>query len=497
VLEEHLGARGYAIFVDRHLPVGVEWAREIEHQVRTADAVVPILSPSSVESEILAHEVQIAHDAALGQSGIPRLLPVRIGDTWPLPPGPLAAVLEPLVYALWRGPEDDRGLVEEVLRSLEGPRSDHLAALGGAPPGSRFRTLPAGSREPGAGSQNRARLEPAGGAVPLDSQFYVVRDTDHEFHEAIARGDSTVLVKGARQMGKTSLLGRGLDQARRAGARVLFTDFQQMGAAHLASAELFFQALGAAIADQLELESTPDQSWDPRLGPSMNFNRYVRRDVLGRITQPIVWGMDEVEHLAACDFGGEVFGLLRSWHNQRVTDPTAPWTRLTLAIAYATEVHLFITNVNQSPFNVGTRLTLADFTPEHVADLNARHGAPLRNPEELERFYRLVGGQPYLVRRGLYEMSARGLSVGLLEEQADGEEGIFGDHLRRLLVVLARNPELLDVMRGVLRGEPCPSADSYYRLRSAGILSGDAASEARLRCPIYGRYLARHLLGTA
>ena len=52
-------------------------------------------------------------------------------------------------------------------------------------------------------------LEPVGGAVPLDSPFYVVRRTDEEFRAAIARRDSIVLVKGPREVGKTSLLARG------------------------------------------------------------------------------------------------------------------------------------------------------------------------------------------------------------------------------------------------------------------------------------------------
>jgi hypothetical protein len=52
------------------------------------------------------------------------------------------------------------------------------------------------------------RLEAEGGAVPLESPFYIVRSADEEFHKAIARRESTVLVKGSRQMGKTSLLAR-------------------------------------------------------------------------------------------------------------------------------------------------------------------------------------------------------------------------------------------------------------------------------------------------
>ena len=72
-----------------------------------------------------------------------------------------------------------------------------------------------------------------------------------------------------------------------------------------------------------------------------------------------------------------MFGLFRSWNNERLLDPSGSWSRFTLVIAYATEAHLFITDVNQSPFNVGTRLTLEDFTREQVAELNRRYGSPL------------------------------------------------------------------------------------------------------------------------
>jgi serine/threonine protein kinase len=78
----------------------------------------------------------------------------------------------------------------------------------------------AGGAEPSPSSQKslHEQLEPVGGAVPLDSKFYIARATDDEFQAAIARQDSIVLVKGARQVGKTSLLARGLQQARAARA---------------------------------------------------------------------------------------------------------------------------------------------------------------------------------------------------------------------------------------------------------------------------------------
>jgi hypothetical protein len=208
-----------------------------------------------------------------------------------------------------------------------------------------------------------------------------------------------------------------------------------------------------------------------------------------------VWGMDEVDRLFSCSYGSEVFGLFRSWHNERALDPEGPWSRLTLAIAYATEAHLFITDINQSPFNVGTRLTLEDFTFDQVADLNERYGSPLRDRAEIARFYRLVGGYPYLVRRGLHELASRSVDITTFEAQADRDEGIFGDHLRRILVSLAQDADLVDIVRGVLRGRASsPAPDGFYRLRSAGIVLGESAREMRPRCQLYATYLGRHLL---
>lgn len=467
ILERELVEQGCEVFFDRHLAIGVEWAREIEKRIRDSDAVVILLSASSVESEMIAYEVEIA-DQAAQRHGKPRLLPVRINYDGPLPSS-LATILDSLQYFLWETPADDSRLVAELIRALS--KSQEVAA-----------------------PKVRLKLESIGGAVPLDSSFYVERAADREFATAISRGDSIVLVKGARQMGKTSLLARGLQSARQAGAKVVLTDFQKLNSTHLASVESFFLTLGDFLADQLDLEVLPEQVWDKRRSANTNFERYLRRNVLGKLSTHFVWGLDEVDRLFTCPFGSEVFGLFRSWHNERALDPDGPWSRLTLAIAYATEAHLFITDVNQSPFNVGTRLTLDDFTLDLVADLNERYGSPLRDAAELRRFYGLVGGQPYLVRRAFNAMIAGEISLADFAENADRDEGVFGDHLRRILVLLAKDPELTEIVKAILRGVPAASGTTFYRLRSAGVMKGDSPREIRPRCEIYGSYLRRHLL---
>ena len=91
-------------------------------------------------------------------------------------------------------------------------------------------------------------------------------------------------------------------------------------------------------------------------------------------------------------------------------------------------------------------------------------------------------------------MTTTGIDLAAFEALADRDEGPFGDHLRRILVLLARDPALCEVVRGVLRGEPCPTVEDFYRLRSAGVMAGDSAQDVKPRCQLYETYLKRHLL---
>ncbi len=492
-LEQQLSRLGFGVFIDRHLTLGVDWAREIERRIGAADAVIPLLSESSIQSEMLGFEIEIAHEAAQNQRGRPALLPVRVNFGGPLPE-PLAGILDPIQYVLWHGEADHPRVLAEILKALD----QIPAAPAGAPKaiGKGARLLPRPVALPRLAAPAPAdNGEAVRGAVALGSKYYINRPVDEELQHAVARQDSTILIKGARQMGKTSLLARGLQVARDHHFKVALTDFQKFDASNLESPKALYLSLAESIVEQLDLPVLPSDAWDDRRGPNLNFERFIRREILAKLEGPLAWGLDEVDRLFAYPYGSEVFGLFRAWHNERALDPAGPWGRLTLLIAYATEAHLFISDINQSPFNVGTRLTLDDFTAQQVGELNERYGSPLQDRAELTRFIRLAGGQPYLVRRGLRELARQSVTLDTLAQTAAQDDGIYGDHLRRLLVLLVKDPQLTEVMCDLLKGAPCPNADSFYRLRSAGIVSGGSHHDAAPRCQLYAQYLGRHLLG--
>jgi hypothetical protein len=336
-------------------------------------------------------------------------------------------------------------------------------------------------------------LEPIGGAIAPDSPYYIRRAEDEEFERAVARRAGLILVKGARQMGKSSLLARGLEYARRAGARVVLTDLQTLGTGDLTSAEALFKAIGRDVGQQLGLRSSITTDWMDEDSPNTNFSRYVQRAVLAAVDGPLVWALDEVDRLLGRPYASDVFGLFRAWYNRRALDPVASWGRLTMAIAYATEAHLFISDANQSPFNVGIRLALDDFTPAEVAMLDERYGRALGADQARARLMAMVGGHPYLLQCAFREL-ARGMPLERLEQVAPLESGPLGDHLRRMFVVLERSPALISIVRDLLDGVPCQDRDAFFRLRSAGILKGDTTDTAMPRCAVYATYLRTQLL---
>jgi len=370
--------------------------------------------------------------------------------------------------------------------------------------------------------------------VPIKSAYYVTRTADTEMRAALERRDSIILLKGARQVGKTSLLARGLQQARESGAYIVFTHLQMLGRSQLASSGALCFELASALYEQLELPMAPRADWDHRRSAGANLRRYLRSHVLPSLRAPrpvagetpalrgpqeaaelhgpvagetpallsppstgggvrqLVWALDEVDRVFDCADADDVFGLIRSWHDERALDPDGPLADLTLVMAYSTEAHLLIANANQSPFNVGSRIGLDDFTPAQVGTLNSRHGSPLRGERDLGRFRRIVGGQPYLVRLGLYEMAAHGVSLRTIETQATDANWVFGDHLQRMGALIERDPALRRAVTDVVAGREC-DAHAFQRLRSAGVIVGGSPRQASMRCGLYERYLGRRM----
>jgi hypothetical protein len=477
----------HKVFIDQTMSVGTRWAECIEAEIRQADFLITFLSALSTNSEMVVAEIETAHHLAKSQSGRPIILPVRLAYQEPFL-YPLSAYLNGINWAFWKDEEDTPRLIAELLQAVSGgalaisEEKSKADLIQKSQPSLLPRPFP---------SAQPVSLEMPEGTMESQSAFYVERSSDALTLETIERQGVTITIKGPRQMGKSSLLIRTINTAVNAGKRVALLDFQLFDKAALTNADLFFRQFCTWLTDELEMTDKVDEYWNMPLGNSQRCTRYVGRYLLKEFGNPIVLAMDEVERVFDTDFRSDFFGMLRSWHNSRATNPI--WKQLDLALVTSTEPYQLIDNLNQSPFNVGLVIDLEDFTAAQVADLNRRHGSPFNASEE-KQLIALLGGHPYLVRLAFYSVASDRLYPTELLANAIAEDGPFGNHLRNHLFRLHNKQELVHGMFQVIHQNTCVDERIFFRLRGAGLVR----REGRVvfpRCQLYTDYFREHLRG--
>ncbi len=478
--------RDHDVFIDRTMLVGTEWGERIEAELRQADYLITFLSASSVNSEMVTAEISTAHKLSKDQNGRPMILPVRIDYREPFR-YPLSAYLDHINWAFWRGHDDTARVIEELKKAING---GDLSIAGSASKSEWVQVespkeipLPLPSAQP-------IRLEMPEGTMDVESEFYIERPADAIALEAIKRHGVTMTIKAPRQMGKSSLLIRTISTV--TDKQVAFLDFQLFDRQALADADLFFRQFCAWLSDSLELDNRTDEHWSSSLSIPQRCTRYFGRYILKQIDRPIVLAMDEVESMFDTEFRTDFFGMLRSWHNNRASQPI--WKRLNLALVTSTEPYQLIKDLNQSPFNVGEVIELSDFTPEQVVLLNQRHNSPL-NSGDIQELIALLNGHPYLVRRALYLVASKRISAKELFNTAADDRGPFGDHLRHHLFRLHDQKDLIQGLRQVLHRNKLEGQESeriFFRLRGAGLVRREGSLEV-MRCKLYADYFQEHL----
>jgi AAA-like domain/TIR domain len=474
-----LSAAGHSVFIDQRLTVGQAWAREIEAQVHQSDYLIVFLTADSSRSEMVRGEIEIARRHSEANSR-PRILPVRVAFEGALP-YPLSAYLDPIQYAVWKGPEDTPGLLNKLLSAISGESA------------TTTQLQPTGSIEPDGPPTYAAQLPAPGGTLDVDDPWYLLRPTDATALAVAREAGQTLTIKGPRQMGKSSLLMRtikaGLDQ----GKKLALLDFQLVDDTTKSDADLFFRRFASSIAEQLELPDTVDELWDSGYSNPQNCTRYVERQILQTLDAPCMLAIDETDSVFRTAFSADFFAMLRSWHGLRAHPVRRNWKKLDIMLSTSTEPHFFIDRPHESPFNVGVILPLEDFQAEQVARLNARHPRPL-GASDVQRLYALVGGHPYLTRKALYMVAGNSptSTVGDLFAHAIEDTGPFGDHLRYYLLRLQRRPELISALRHAIERHAGGDELLIHRLEGAGLVRREG-SKVVARCELYAKYFHERL----
>lgn len=332
-------------------------------------------------------------------------------------------------------------------------------------------------------------LEEPEGTVRIGSAFYIPRSPQQEqSYQAIARPHALLRLKSPERMGKSSLLVRVLEEARRLGNRTTWIDLQKCDRKFFENMDRFLQWFCAVIGRDLGVKAKPSDDWDEIYGANSNCEEFFAEYLLVD-DRPLVIAIENLDRIFLHEaIEVDFCGLLRGWHEQGKHDQT--WGKLRLVLAYSME-SFSTKDINQSPFNVGTPIDLDEFTPRQVQQLAAMHGL---SESQIEPIFELVGGHPYLMRIALYNLASGTSSIEQIIQNAATEVGLFGKHLTTRLGQVEKDAHLNEILRSLV-DSPQPlrfDLATTAKLDSMGlVLRTDHG--VKIRNELYRRYFRDRL----
>ena len=478
-------SRDHSVFFDQVEEFDQAWAARLSDELRRTDFFVALLSADSVNNEVVLAEIKRAA-SLFEQTGQPRLLPVRVNYRAPFA-GVVARQFDEMSWAYWNGAADSQRLVDDIQRALDGAELP-LASAEAKQAFLRADSAPASVPSPAAPTPSD---ELPAGAIPLDSRYYIERPGDQIASNALASSSgATVVIKGPRQVGKTSLLVRMMQQAEQARQRVAFLDFQMLKS-QLGDADNFFRLFARLLSFRLGVADGTELYWQLPMPNPFRTTEYVAEHVLRQLeaegVRSVLLAMDEVETMFETDYRTDFFGMLRAWHSYRAINPR--WRHFNFVLVTSTEPYFFIDNLNQSPFNVGEVIEMQPFDRPRVDELNGRYGGPFAD-KQVAALHRLLNGHPFLTRRACYLAAQGRLDGDALSRHADHIDGPFGDHLRRLLMMLHEKPAFVDALRQVLSRQEIDDKVALFGLRGAGLVR-EESGRIVLANELYAAFFAR------
>jgi WD40 repeat protein len=334
--------------------------------------------------------------------------------------------------------------------------------------------------------------------LPPGSASYVARAADGEIEHALARGEF-VFVLDCRQKGKSSLMVRALERLHDQGIVTLRLDLQRFGTN--LQPDQWYAGLLHSIGQELGLTPTLFEYWKTHLeiGPMTRWFSALEDVVLASVASPIVIFIDEVDFVQALPFSSdEFFAGIRECHNRRAESQA--FRRLTFCLVGVATPSQLINNQDVTPFNIGRRVELTDFTREETRGYAAELALTGRKGNILlDRIHHWVAGHPYLTQILAAKIAddarvrtARDVDAlvhrSLLSPEGRQREPNIADVERRLLESnlpgMSREEsrsQILEVYGLLLRGHlVCGNHDA--QLVAAILLSGVAVEEdGRLR----------------
>ena len=249
-------------------------------------------------------------------------------------------------------------------------------------------------------------------------------------------------------------------------------------------------SLAKDVSRQLGLKAWSEVQWSPAKTHNDNFLEFVDQGVFSEGDTPLLVCMDETERFFGTKLQSGFFGTLRAYYNKSGMDRNLKNVRWLLSTS--SEPSFFITDLNQSPFNIGSQYKKAAFDAGEIQGFSGKLGVHLLQGEA-DRIHEYVGGQPYLTHLLLFNIGKSPESREDFYRAETAGNGVFRQHLSRFLFQFQREPVLATTMKAVVWGKGCKDGALADRLESAGLVTYDEALKVVPACRLYAEYFKKEL----
>jgi len=236
-----------------------------------------------------------------------------------------------------------------------------------------------------------------GGTVQADQSLYITRQADDELL-SLCQAGTFVYVLSPRQLGKSSLMMRTSQRLAEENVKSVIIDLTQLGTQ--VTAEAWYLGLLAIIEDQLMLDTGVLNWWKAHaeLGITQRLTQFFEEVLLKETTTSVVIFVDEIDTTLSLSFTDDFYTSIRYFYQARMRQPE--FKRLSFVLLGVATPGDLIQDPRRTPFNIGQRLDMTDFTLEEALPLADGLNLP---PEEARQILKWVlkwtGGHPYLTQR--------------------------------------------------------------------------------------------------
>ena len=243
-----------------------------------------------------------------------------------------------------------------------------------------------------------------GGTLRHDAPSYVERRADRDLSEGLLSGEFCYVLT-SRQMGKSSLMVRTVKRLRDQDVAVAVLDLTAIG--QNLTLEQWYDGLISRLGQQLDLE---DELLDfcsahPEWGPLHRWVSAIEQVVLKELSSKVVIFVDEIDIVRSLPFStDEFFAAIREFYNRRSRETA--FARLAFGLLGVATPTDLIRDTRMTPFNIGRRIELNDFSATEAAPLaRGLTGDESVAAELLARVLHWTGGHPYLTQRLCRELA--------------------------------------------------------------------------------------------